>query len=477
MQPTEEQRDILEAARTTSDNLMIVALAGVGKTSTLEMIARDVEESTLFLAFNKRIVEEAKKRLPASCEPRTMNGIGHGVWARTTGKRLTLDADKSHKIVKQLIEAAPRNERDDLYSAMGDTLRWLHYAKRDGYVPERCPYPVRRLVSKEEWLDDHGEEPEFLWLIDEALNRGIQQAWAGNIDFDDQLYMPVCFGGSWPQYPRVLCDEVQDLSAINHVMLEELVFRRLLAVGDPWQSIYAFRGAVQGGMRSLKEKFDMRELPLSYTFRVPKRGVERARSRVPHFNYFPEAPEGHIEDLREWSAPQVKDGAAIICRNNAPLFSCALKLLKDGRNIKLVGMEIGPNLVRLLKKLGPPTLQDMQSAIDDWQQKELTRARKPELVYEKAECLSVLCSGRRTLGEAITYTEDLFRREGSIQLLSAHKAKGLEWDTIYHLDPWRIPSRFARIGTEEYEQELNARYVAETRFKQEMFLVNLEDYR
>jgi superfamily I DNA/RNA helicase len=73
-----------------------------------------------------------------------------------------------------------------------------------------------------------------------AIN--IEQAFRGIIDFDDQIYMPTLFGGSWPQFPLVMIDEAQDLSPINHAMLSKLVKHRLIAVGDPYQSIYGFRG-------------------------------------------------------------------------------------------------------------------------------------------------------------------------------------------------------------------------------------------
>jgi superfamily I DNA/RNA helicase len=61
------------------------------------------------------------------------------------------------------------------------------------------------------------------------------------------------------------------------------------------------------------------------------------------------------------------------------------------------------------------------------------------------------------------------------QLLSGHKAKGLEWNTVYHLDPQRVPSPWAKTD-EAIEQELNIRYVIETRSKQNLFFVKLENF-
>jgi len=144
-------------------------------------------------------------------------------------------------------------------------------------------------------------------------------------------------------------------------------------------------------------------------------------------------------------------------------------------------MDIGAGLLRILKKLGPlemPAAQ-MGGAIERWQSTALLTAKREETVYERAECLRVLCAPQHdnwTLRATIARAEGLFKQEGPIQLMSGHKAKGLEYETVFHLDPWRVPSRFAREGTEEWEQEQNVRYVIETRFKQNLFLVDTEGW-
>ena len=147
----------------------------------------------------------------------------------------------------------------------------------------------------------------------------------------------------------------------------------------------------------------------------------------------------------------------------------------------VLGMDIGAGLLRILKKLGPlemPVTQ-MGTAIERWLADALRTAKQEETVYERAECLRVLCAPQHdnwTLRAAISRAEGLFKQEGPIQLMSGHKAKGLEFDTVFHLDPWRIPSRFVREGTEEWEQEMNVRYVVETRFKQNLFLIDNEGW-
>jgi superfamily I DNA/RNA helicase len=96
-------------------------------------------------------------------------------------------------------------------------------------------------------------------------------------------------------------------------------------------------------------------------------------------------------------------------------------------------------------------------------------------VNDKAECLRVFAAFGPTLGAAVAYCEHIFSAKGPIQLMSGHKAKGLEFDTVYFLDPHRIPSPYAREG-EALEQELNVKYVIETRHKRELYYINLEDF-
>jgi len=189
------------------------------------------------------------------------------------------------------------------------------------------------------------------------------------------------------------------------------------------------------------------------------------------------AAQGEVSSLPEWDANCIPDNSAIICRNNAPLLSMALILLRAGRGVHLVGTDLGPQLVKALKRLGTTDLpqEEVFNAIDTWEQEKLRKSRAAGAVADKAECLRVFAGFGPTLGAAIAYCEHLFAAKGPIQLLSGHKAKGLEWDTVYHLDPQRIPSPYSKEG-EALEQELNVRYVIETRAKVALYFVRLEDF-
>jgi superfamily I DNA/RNA helicase len=488
LKPTEEQQAIIEAALSLQDSLLINALAGCAKTSTLEMICRALPvQPILSIAFNKRIAEEMAKKLPGHVKAQTINSLGHGVWAKYTNKKLVLDKDKIYNALKGLLDKMNRREKSKVYEQMPEVLKAVNLAKQQGYIPDELYPNANHLIPREEFFDAFDEEVD-IELVDFLLNESIKSAYSGLIDFNDQIYMPTLFGGQFPQFPLVMVDESQDLSSLNHALLDKIVPRRLIAVGDPWQSIYAFRGADTRSMARLKDRFSMTELTLSVTFRCPIAMVENVRWRVPHFKWAPWAIQGEINDLsssleeseKVWLAQAIPDGAAIICRNNAPLLKCALTLLKFSRGVKLVGTDLGPGLIRTMKKLGSEDLsrEEVFKAINRWEAETMAKRKNKEGVADKADCLRVFAEFGPTLGAAIAYAETLFSSAGPIQLMSGHKSKGLEFDYVYHLNPGLVPSRWAKEkGGEGLEQEYNLKYVIETRAKKVLYKVDLESLR
>jgi len=386
LEATDEQAAIIDYALGTSPkNLLINALAGAAKTSTLRFLCKYMPlVPTLSLAFNKRIADEMSKVLPGHVRCATMNSIGHRVWGSAVGKRLVLDTRKNFNLVKEGIERLSRLEKQYAYEDFGEIMKTISRAKLNGYIPAGAA-TGRSLLTADEFFGNLDEEPEgwFMELVNNALLGSIKQAYAGLIDFDDQIYMPTLFGGSFPQHPRVLADEAQDFSRLNHVMLEKLVPTGswLCAVGDPWQSIYAFRGADSNSMSWLRDRFSMHEMTLSVAFGSVIKIVKNAHSRVPHMKWPSWAVPGEVTTLTEWDATSIPDNAAVICRNNAPLLSCALILLRAARGVHLVGTDLGPQLVKALKKLGTPEMEqaDVFAAIDSWEQEKLRKARNGEL--------------------------------------------------------------------------------------------------
>jgi len=459
VEPTQEQAEIISLAQ-AKENLQITAYAGTGKTATLRMLAEKLDGPILYCAFNKRIIEEAEelKEFPGEC--RTLNSIGHRVWAKTIPGRVTIDAKKTYNIFKQIVKGYSKDDSRSLWDAYSEIAEAVSLAKAAGYIPEGIYRQAKHLVGDVFWSTTNCRNALERSCVDQLLALSIRSAYEGGCDFDDQLYMPTLFGGSFPRFPIVMVDEEQDLNAVNHEMVRKLTRAgRLISVGDPYQSIYGFRGAVVGGMDRNRARFKMETKTLSVSFRCPSEIVRNARWRVPEFKW--NRPGGRVETLHSLGHRAIVDGSAIICRNNAPLFRLALGLLSSGRPCRVAGSDIGPKLVNALRRLGDSSLSRsaILGAISSWQE-----ARgESSSAKDFADCMRIFTDASRTLSEAIARAEFVLRQDGPITLITGHKAKGLEWDTVYHLDPWLINSG---------EQEDNLKYVIQTRAKEAYFEID-----
>jgi superfamily I DNA/RNA helicase len=467
--PTPEQQAIIDAAQNTKDNLIVSALAGAAKTSTLVLIAEALKDTQILcLAFNKRIAVEMQERLPSNCTAMTLNSLGHRVWSEVVSKRLILKESKTFEILSRQTKELPQKTQELVYENFAEIKKTIDYSKVCGFIPIKDFPRAKSLISADDFFADLEEAPSIREeeLILNVVRESIQLGLEGIIDFNDQIILPTLFPSMFPFYPLVMVDEAQDLSSLNHATLHKLAKRRLVAVGDENQAIYAFRGAHEDSMLTLQQAFNMKKLQLSISFRCPQAVVREAQWRAPHMRWPEWAREGNVTTLSSWSATDIPPSAAIICRNNAPLFNMAIKLLKNGRFPQIIGNDIGKYLVKVMKKFGKTDLPQARvfTAIDDWTTEKLKKSRAPSKVYDQADCLRIFANQSETLGGAIAYAEHLFNSQGPITLMTGHKSKGLEFDTVFFLDQHLIKS-------EEFEQEKNLKYVIQTRAKEQLIYV------
>src|SRR3982751_2299213 len=184
--PTPEQEQILHFARNERANGLVNALAGTGKTTTIEMICHAIPDiPILYLAFNKRIVEEAKKRMPSHADCRTQNSLGHNVWSQAIARRLSVSTDKTRTILNVIIGELKGADKADARDGYTDILRLVQRAKRDGYVPpawiDACPNLIYPDVDS--WIEGLEEAPSRLQMavVNETLRRSIIAAYEAGI--------------------------------------------------------------------------------------------------------------------------------------------------------------------------------------------------------------------------------------------------------------------------------------------------------
>ena len=289
MQPTVEQDSILHFVQGCDANLQINALAGTGKTATLKMIDQAIgHDPILYLVFNKRNADEAKDsdEFHSTTKIQTLNGCGHGIWQCAQGK-LTLNPKKTMEQFREHIADWSKHDAGEAWGEWQNVRQGIELAKALGYIPGDKFPNARRLCDWDTLSLALDEPPSPLAkdLIDALLVKSIKTAYRGYIDYNDQIYMPALFGGTFPRFQLVMVDEAQDLSPVNHAMVDKLAKGRLISVGDPWQSIYGFRGAQQQGMDRLRERFAMSVSDLSVSFRCPEAVVRSVHWRVPHFKW------------------------------------------------------------------------------------------------------------------------------------------------------------------------------------------------
>lgn len=516
MQPTPEQQHIIEqVAAPSAASLMIRAYAGCAKSSTLQLAAPGIRVPALAAAFNKKIADELRPRLPETFTVKTLNGLGHQAWARTlAGTSIKLDERKLGK----LVSAIAKDQRVSLPSWQWDATRQLvTSAMLAGITPNNVGEPLTP-DTQESWhdLDLISSQEDFPLTYDlahQTLVASIALARQGHISFDDQVYCPTVLGGLWPRFPVVFIDESQDLSKLNHAMLQRCLRAdgRLIAVGDPKQAIYQFRGADSASMDSMRGlRSEWQDAKLTVTFRCPKTIVARQQDHAPGFQAWNTNQDGAFqclpafggggdcEDTLSWKWSDITSCAsninarniAILCRNNAPLLSLAFKLLRRSIGCQCLGRDIGRGLQQLSSKLAPddgtPTVSVMR-AITDWQEREVSlalandRPERADRITDQSEALIAVLEGSqaRDAGELRAMLQKLFARDADPVVLSTiHRAKGLEWPLVIHLDPWRVPSKRARLrGGADLEQELNLIYVCETRTQHTLIHANLEQFR
>jgi hypothetical protein len=471
--PTDENLHILDLIKNTTEPIQIRANAGCGKTFMLDLIQRNLPAPALALAFNKASKETMIERFLSTTKVQNFNGFGLEVWNEATGLKCVIEKDKGERVVKtsnsfkRQIQDFTRTAQNEAWDSYSDIATAVRMAKSLGYVPERWRSVSAGLISAADFWERIEVKSAFIIDITESiLTESIETAYRGNIDYDDQCYMPALFGGSFPKFPNALVDEDQDLNAVNIEMLRHLTASRLCSVGDPSQSIYAFRGAMPNGMNVQQEMFGMTIATLSTSFRCREAIVENARWRAPNFKWI--KPGGKVARLVRPHHSSFPSGCVILSRNNAPLYSLALRLLSHGRSVSVGGSDIGPKIVGLLKKLGPSETgrEKALRKVETWRSERLSQGSAS--ADDTAECMRVFIRISDSLGQAITYAQDLLRQKGSVTLMTGHKAKGLEWPVVVHLDPHLI---------KRDDQDLNLRYVIQTRAMDEYYETTSQEIR
>lgn len=108
MQTSERQVAILKEWKTSSNNIVISAVAGSGKTTTLMLLLKNTIGKSIFLAFNKSIQEEIDSRIKSMGIPDskaiTLHSLGLSAIKKVKPGYFRINTNKSWDLVKKLQE-------------------------------------------------------------------------------------------------------------------------------------------------------------------------------------------------------------------------------------------------------------------------------------------------------------------------------------------------------------------------------------
>lgn len=283
-----QQLAFFSELRSGTSSIVLEAVAGAGKTSTIVEGARSVVPKhflTLFLAFNKKIVEELERRVPTNVQVSTFHSICLKALSRALPRRPKIEANKTRDLLKQNLSWK------ELEAYGSFATRLVAYAKSAG-----VGIPALEPDEPESWSRLVAHFSLTLDSLDADPLRGIEIAQScfresvsllDVIDFDDMLYLALAKRVRFDVNNFIFVDEAQDTNSVQRELLK-LMGRfepggvsRLIAVGDPMQAIYGFRGADSDALDLIKRDFSAKTMPLSTCYRCSQAVISEVHKNFP----------------------------------------------------------------------------------------------------------------------------------------------------------------------------------------------------
>lgn len=489
-----QQKVVYRWIREGNGNLILVAVAGSGKTTTILNGATMMHGYVNICAYNKKISVEINNKLKAANQPNriqagTFHSFGLRNW-RKMAPKLQIDGHKVQDLCETLKVPEPLHEFViDLVSiakqrAFGvitpieDFGAWREVV--DHYDIDES-LPMEKAITAE--IVDQMVEDGIGYAV-RAYRKSLEMD-SDIIDYDDMILAPLIHNARMWENDWLLVDEAQDTNPARRELAKRMLRPggRAIFVGDPAQAIYGFTGADNDSLTLIEEEFKCQRLPLSVSYRCPKRVVDLARNWGSHITAWDKAPEGSVTTITgdqfsqlppEMFTPQ----AAMLCRTTAPLVGMAYGLIRRGIPCHVEGKQIGVGLLNFIAKWKTNSIDVLQDKMSAWTRKEIAKFlekkqdKKAEALTEKVECINVLIQvlpADSTVADLKDHIKRLFgdTPDDSVPahfvLSTVHKSKGREWPTVYLYNRAELmPSKFARQQW-QLDQEKNLIYVAVTR--------------
>lgn len=463
--PTPEQANAIALA-VSGQNLNLRAYAGAGKSSTLDMIARaKAPKRGLYLAFNRVIADEAKKRFPTNITVRTFHGQAYASVDRAITAKVSL-AREPHGRFGERYGLDTMTLRTFKGEAVVLTRALLAKMIRDG-VDRFCRsadamitgwhIPIPEVMDKE---DARSLRELLLPYARRCWDEAISPKSQFGISHD--IYLKL-WALSQPKLPFdfIMGDEMQDADGVMVSVMQQQT-AQLIVVGDSWQQIYEWRGAIDA-----LSKLPGQEARLTQSFRFGDEIADLATQVLALLGeQVPLKGTSSIPSEVIWSQPDEESFPdAILCRTNARAIQLLVEGIKAGKKVALEAKvsdikEFAEGAQKL--KSGARTLVPYSLSLFEKWDDVVDYAKTPAGRDIRAMVNLVATNGPDFLLEALEKVST--KEEADYTISTVHKSKGLEWDRV------RLESDFKfkedELGNVSMRpDELRVLYVALTRAK------------
>ena len=497
---SDEQIDIFNFCKNGVQNLIVQAVAGAGKTTTLIECANQIDSNKkiLLLAHNRSTKDTLRERIGAkeNVKVYTLHGLAWRMFNEHFEFSPIIDEDKYRNYVNQNLDSIT----SELYKELSASSKMMYKANvfdlinKARHNLKQSEKEINKLAKKKYGLRLVADEAH---LVSKILKWGTENI--ERVDYQDLLWFPSEFGYFTKKYLAdiIMLDEAQDASMAQQDVVSRCFKRntRLFAFGDKDQTINSWCGSDTEAFEHLKDsnvfRRDAKELPLTTNYRCGYKIIEYAKR---YTNNNIKAREGAQEGLVKHNASltDIQNGDMILCRNTAPLMEVYRQGVSRGEKMYFRGEELGKNLklsadcaygdtipemIFSMKKRLIATWDFLTKEYDLDPRETMTDGRIVSLLdtIKTMENLPKTVEKRSDLDKFI---KDIFSDEGKegIQLSTIHRAKGLEADNVFIICPSLIPSRLAELDWEK-EEEKHLQYVMCTRPKNTLNFVTEQEIR
>ena len=486
-----EQKAIFSLIQNGTENVSIEACAGGAKTTTIIEAINYIPagKRAIFVAFNKSIADTLASKIPDCAVAATLHSVANTAikqlgWSKVNGRKT------SNILQYELIQESDEEQKTWFWENQKQICAAIAIAK--GSLGE---YSKEQLT---EAVVERGVEPSyfldsFLYpLYLKSLDFKAGEKGRCVIDFEDMLRIPLLEECTFPTYDFVFVDEAQDLNDVQRLICERLLAAggRLIAVGDRKQAIYGFRGASYNSFDLITEHFSCKTMPLDVSYRCGQAVVGEANKLYEDIYALPTAQQGSVGIMPDHSLCKVaKGGDMVLCRVNWPLVSQAMMCVAQGKPVCILSSDLPENILKYSKQCIKWGKKYYNNQTDEVHPElltkyfdsilidpKLTKGRRAFLTDLRDTILFLLAPNGNGVANLSNRLEEMFCPtfptvpDKYILFSSIHRAKGLESDRVFILEPQFLPHYLAET-TEELTQEKNLHYVAITRSKKDLVYV------